>query len=76
MRVRLKPKAKGPSAGAWIRYYAGRLLQVVGLTLTFVAMVAYFGNASTTAMLRVMLAGVVFFIPGWLLARQDPNATR
>jgi len=25
------------------------------------------------AMLRMMLAGVLIFVPGWLLARRDPR---
>jgi hypothetical protein len=38
------------------------------------AATAYFGTPSTTAMLRMMLVGVVFFVPGWLLARRNPGA--
>jgi hypothetical protein len=45
------------------------VLQVTGLVTTLVAATAYFGTPDTTAMLRMMLAGVLFFIPGWLLAR-------
>ena len=51
----------------------GRLLQVIGLVTTLVAATAFFGTPSLTAMLRMMLIGVVFFIPGWLLARDDPR---
>ena len=43
------------------------------LLLTLMAATAFFGTPDTTAMLRMMLAGVVFFIPGWLLARRDPR---
>lgn len=56
-----------------MRYYLGRLLQVTGLMTTLVAATAYFGTSSTTAMLRMMLVGVVFFVPGWLLARKHPG---
>jgi hypothetical protein len=73
MKPRLKAKASGPSALAWMRYYLGRFLQVVGLMLTLVAMTAFFGSPSTVAMLRMMLIGVLFFIPGWLLSRKDPS---
>jgi hypothetical protein len=72
MRARLKPKF-APSRRAWARYMLGRLLQVTGLVLTLVAATAFFGTPSTIAMLRMMLAGVVFFVPGWLLARKDPR---
>jgi len=74
VRTRLSPRARRkPRTLPWIRYYVGRLLQIVGLIVTLVAATAFFGTASTTAMLRMMLAGVLIFIPGWLLARADPN---
>lgn len=60
-------------AGSWVLYGLGRLLQVTGLLVTLVAATAFFGTPSTTAMLRMMLAGVLIFIPGWLLARRDPG---
>jgi len=58
---------------SWVRYGVGRLLQVTGLVVTLVAATAFFGTPSTVAMLRMMLAGVLIFIPGWLLARRDPH---
>ena len=58
----------GP-AWPWVRYGLGRLLQVTGLVVTLVAATAFFGTSSTVAMLRMMLVGVLIFIPGWLLAR-------
>ena len=73
MRPRLKAGASRPSMLAWLRYYLGRLLQVIGLVVTLVAMTAFFGSPSTVAMLRMMLIGVLFFVPGWLLARRDPS---
>jgi len=57
----------------WLRYLLGCLLQVLGPTVTLVAATAFFGTPSTLAMLRMMLAGVLIFIPGWLLARKDPR---
>jgi len=60
--------------GPWLRYYLGRLLQVTGLLVTLVAVTAFFGTPSTTAMLRMMLVGVALFVPGWALARKDPRA--
>jgi hypothetical protein len=50
-------------------YYVGRTLQVTGLLVTLLAATAFFGTPSTTAMLRLMLVGVLIFLPGWLLAR-------
>ena len=71
MRARLRPSS-GPRRSAWALYFLGRLLQITGLVVTLVAATAFFGTSSTTAMLRMMLVGVVFFIPGWLLARKTP----
>ena len=53
-------------------YWLGRLLQVTGLLVTLVAATAFFGTPDTIAMLRMMLAGVLLFIPGWALARHEP----
>jgi hypothetical protein len=57
---------------AWAAYWLGRLLQVTGLLVTLVAATAFFGTPSTLAMLRMMLIGVLLFIPGWALARDRP----
>jgi hypothetical protein len=73
MRTRLRPRPKGPSTLRVLRYYFGRFLQVIGLVTTLFAASAFFGTPSTIAMLRMMLVGVCFFIPGWLLSRKDPN---
>jgi hypothetical protein len=71
MRARLRPRpARSP--WPWLRYTLGRVLQVVGLLITLVAATAFFGTPSTVAMLRMMLIGVLFFVPGWLLARKPP----
>lgn len=72
MRARLQPE-RSTSRWPWLRYYLGRLLQVTGLLTTLVAATAFFGSTSTVKMLRMMLAGVAFFLPGWLLARRDPR---
>jgi hypothetical protein len=50
------------------------VLQVTGLLVTLVAATAFFGTPSTIAMLRMMLIGVLLFIPGWWLARKDPRS--
>lgn len=49
----------------------GRFLQVAGLMVTLVAATAFFGTASTVAMLRMMLVGVILFVPGWVLTRRS-----
>lgn len=72
MKRRGRPRGAAP-AWPWVRYLLGRLLQVIGLVTTLVAATAFFGTPSLTAMLRMMLIGVLFFIPGWLLARHDPG---
>jgi hypothetical protein len=58
--------------GPWLLHLLGRVLQVTGLVVTLVAATAFFGTPSTVAMLRMMLVGVILFVPGWLLARRDP----
>lgn len=75
MRARLQPKKSRGSRGAWGLYYLGRFLQVLGLMVTLVAATAFFGTPSTIAMLRMMLVGVLIFLPGWWLARKDPGAS-
>lgn len=60
--------------GPWLLYFFGRMLQVTGLMVALVAATAFFGTPSTTAMLRMMLIGVLIFLPGWWLARKDPRA--
>jgi hypothetical protein len=62
------------SLGRFVVYLLGRTLQVTGLVVTLVAATAFFGTPSTTAMLRMMLVGVLIFLPGWWLARKDPRA--
>ena len=75
MRARLRPrKERSPGVGRWLVYFLGRVLQVAGLMVTLVAATAFFGTPSTIAMLRMMLAGVLLFVPGWLLARRRPES--
>lgn len=66
-------KTREARMGPWLLYVLGRVLQVTGLVLTLVAATAFFGTPSTIAMLRMMLVGVILFVPGWLLARRDPQ---
>jgi hypothetical protein len=74
VRARLRPRrASGPSMRRLALYALGRFLQVTGLLVTLMAATAYFGSPNITAMLKLMLVGVCFFVPGWLLARRDPR---
>jgi hypothetical protein len=74
VRARLRPRARGgPGTGARLLHLLGRVLQVAGLMVTLVAATAFFGTPDTTAMLKMMLVGVGFFVPGWLLARSGPG---
>jgi hypothetical protein len=74
MRTRLRPRrSTGGANAAYLRYLLGRTLQVTGLVVTLVAATAFFGTPSTIAMLRMMLIGVLLFVPGWWLARKDPR---
>lgn len=69
-RLRLSArKKKGGSAWAGLGYLLGRALQVTGLVVTLVAATAFFGTPDTLAMLRMMLAGVLLFVPGWALVK-------
>jgi hypothetical protein len=67
-----KTKRERPGIFPSVRYALGRLLQVAGLCVTLVAATAFFGTSSTIAMLRMMLVGVLLFIPGWWLTRKVP----
>jgi hypothetical protein len=80
MRIRRKARrGAGPGWAGGLRFWGyllGRMLQVIGLLVTLVAATAFFGTPSTTAMLRLMLVGVVCFVPGWGLTRHDPRQPR
>jgi hypothetical protein len=75
VRARLQPKKSRGTRGAWGLYYLGRFLQVLGLMVTLVAATAFFGTPSTIKMLRMMLLGVLIYLPGWWLSHKDPGAT-
>jgi hypothetical protein len=68
-RMRSRKRTK-PTLWPTVRYALGRLLQITGLCVTLVAATAFFGTSSTIAMLRMMLVGVLLFLPGWWLARK------
>jgi hypothetical protein len=74
VRTRLRARGGHDGNAGPVRYALGRLLQVTGLVVTLVAATAFFGTPSTIAMLRMMLIGVLIFLPGYWLARKDPRA--
>ena len=74
VRTRLRPRRNNkPRVRLWLIYFLGRVLQVAGLMVTLVAATAFFGTPSITSMLKMMLAGVLLFLVGWLLARRNPG---
>lgn len=66
---RVASSVKANQAPTWraLLYLLGRVLQVTGLVITLVAATAFFGTPSTVAMLRMMLVGVLLFLPGYAL---------
>lgn len=77
VRARLRARKSGSSdVRRWLLYFLGRVLQVAGLMVTLVAATAFFGTPSTIAMLRMMLVGVLLFVPGFFLARRPPESRR
>jgi hypothetical protein len=59
---------------AWLRYYVGRLFELMGLFLVTAAMFLFFGSSEMRPMLAVTGAGAFLFFVGWVLARKNPEA--
>ncbi len=59
---------------AWLRYYGGRVLELIGLFLVTAAMFLFFGSSEMRPMLAVTGVGAFLFIVGWVLARKNPGA--
>ncbi len=68
-------RKKAINWSGWIRYYVGRALQLCGLILVAWAMLMFFGGAMRP-LLALTGAGLVFFVVGWLLSRNDPEGPR
>lgn len=63
------------SWAGWALYFVGRGLQLFGLAL--VTRAVFMSSARELgAMVALTGVGVVFFLAGWLLARQDPGGRR
>jgi hypothetical protein len=56
----------------WTLYFVGRGLQLFGLILVTQAVFMSSGS-QLRAMVVLTGVGVVFFVGGWLLARNDPE---
>ena len=57
---------------AWMRYFAGRTLQMVGLLVVTGAATLFFGADAERRMLLFTGAGALLFVTGWLLAKKHP----
>lgn len=71
------PEPEAPVALDWIRYFAGRLLQMVGLLVLTGAMALFFGaEQMERRMLAAAGVAAAFFVGGWLLSRKRPRGAR
>ena len=57
---------------AWVRYFAGRTLQMVGMLVVTAAAVLFFGADAERRMLLFTGVGALLFVTGWLLAKKRP----
>lgn len=51
-------------------YYLGRFLQLLGLFVTFDAIIFYFGKPQTGKLMGFGFGGAFIFILGWLMIRK------
>ena len=73
-RNRKSPKAPLPTAVtlAWVRYFTGRTLQMVGMLVVTAAAALFFGADAERRMLLFTGTGALLFVVGWLLAKKRP----
>lgn len=57
---------------AWLRYFAGRTLQMAGLLVVTGAATLFFGADAERRMLVFTGAGALLFVTGWWLAKKRP----
>ncbi len=60
----------------WMRYYAGRALQMAGMLVVTGAMALFFGTTEMRPMLAATGAGAALFVLGWLLSKNKPEGAR
>lgn len=78
-RGRAEVRAEPEKAFAldWVRYFAGRLLQMVGLLALTGAMALFFGaERMERRMLAATGVAAAFFVVGRLLSRKRPRGAR
>jgi hypothetical protein len=51
-------------------YYTGRALQLLGLIITFEAIIFYFGRPETGKLMGMGFGGAFIFLIGWLIIRK------
>ena len=61
---------------AWIRYFAGRTLMMVGMLVVTGAAALFFGADAERRMLVFTGTGAALFVVGWLLSKKRPPAAR
>lgn len=76
----VRPERPEPEAAVtleWVRYFAGRLLQMVGLLALTGAMALFFGaEQMERRMLAATAVAAAFFVGGWMLSRKRPRGAR
>ena len=72
-----RPEPEAPVTLDWVRYFAGRLLQMVGLLVLTGAMALFFGaEEMERRMLAAAGVAAAFFAGGWLLSKKRPRGAR
>ena len=61
---------------AWIRYFAGRTLMMLGMLVVTGAAALFFGADAERRMLVFTAVGAALFVTGWLLSKKRPPAAR
>lgn len=61
---------------AWVRYFAGRTLMMLGMLVVTGAAALFFGADAERRMLVFTGAGTLLFVAGWLLSKKRPPAAR
>jgi len=61
---------------AWMRYFAGRTLMMVGMLVVTAAAALFFGADAERRMLGFTGVGAALFVTGWLLSKKRPPEAR
>ena len=75
MAKKTKPPKKPLSTAvtlAWVRYFTGRTLQMVGMLVVTAAAALFFGADAERRMLVFTGTGALLFAVGWLLSKKRP----